>query len=319
MNFVDINKINENINDAYNNQTEKVKRLFDDAQKKLDIKDSKEYYYTKNKNEVKHVYNLNRAILKNKEITNTIERKIDTKLNEMQNKLNINSKNLDFIFEKVSNNNKNQIELIKELNIKNQNSIKKNINKTYQKHEKVFQERQSEIEKKVDSFKEEIKDIVIAENENTKEILTNQNKILESFIEEQKDFKESVLNTYKESEVKIAEMQNSFETKLDNMQKLYESNSEELQNIKAMYHKEYKNSMSTLLQERKEYINEIGERDRQIRELNYKIFDIEEKLEREKEKRNKASIWNIFRKKSNYEEEKISYTTQILNYAYLKR
>ena len=55
---IDKEKINENINDAYNNQTEKVKQLLESAKKNL--ADQKEclYDYTANKEKAKQTKEL---------------------------------------------------------------------------------------------------------------------------------------------------------------------------------------------------------------------------------------------------------------------
>ena len=88
------------------------------------------------------------------------------------------------------------------------------------------------------------------------------------------------------------------------------------QEIIQTYQKENKYAINTLLEERNNYLKELEQKDKEIRQLNYKIYEYEEKLEREIAKREKISIFaSLFRKEEIQEEEPI-YTSQILNYVY---
>ena len=66
--------------------------------------------------------------------------------------------------------------------------------------------------------------------------------------------------------------------------------------------------------ERNAYLLELQEKDKQIRALNYKIYEFEEKLENEIAKREKVSLFTLFFKKKEVQEEEPTYITQILNY-----
>ena len=66
MENIDKEKINQNINDAYNNQTEKVKQLLESAKKNLADQKECQYDYTANKDQAKQLYKVNRIVTKKK-------------------------------------------------------------------------------------------------------------------------------------------------------------------------------------------------------------------------------------------------------------
>ena len=71
---IDKEKINENINDAYNNQTEKVKELLESAKKNLSDQKECLYDYTANKEKAKQLYKVNRFDIKGKQLLKTQEK-----------------------------------------------------------------------------------------------------------------------------------------------------------------------------------------------------------------------------------------------------
>ena len=107
------------------------------------------------------------------------------------------------------------------------------------------------------------------------------------------------------------------EEKLQQMQMQNEETLTQMkQEIIKSYQKENKHAISSLLEERNSYLKELQEKDREIRELNYKIYEYEEKLEKEIAKREKFSIFAPFFRKQEVQEEEPTYTSQILNYVY---
>ena len=113
----------------------------------------------------------------------------------------------------------------------------------------------------------------------------------------------------------------SVEAKIEEkMRKIQQENEQVLnqmkQEIMQSYQKENKHAINTLLEERNSYLKELQEKDREIKELNYKIYEYEEKLEKEIAKREKFSIFAPFFRKQEVQEETPTYTSQILNYVY---
>ena len=95
---IDKEMINDHIDEAYNGQTEKVKELLESAKKNLADQKSCSYDYVANKQKASHLYQVSRVISKNKNKEDKRENNINDKFDKMNEKLEINSKNLDFIF-----------------------------------------------------------------------------------------------------------------------------------------------------------------------------------------------------------------------------
>ena len=103
---VDKQIIHENIEEAYNEQNYKVKQLFEYAKKKIENEKECPYDYITTKQKASQFHTVSRIITKKKENENRLEENINSKFQEMNKKLDINSKNLDFIFESVAQNHK---------------------------------------------------------------------------------------------------------------------------------------------------------------------------------------------------------------------
>ena len=283
MENIDKEKINQNINDAYNSQTEKVKQLLESAKKNLADQKECQYDYTANKDQAKQLYKVNRIVTKKKEEDKQKEDKIDEKFSKMDERLNVHSKNLDIIFESVAQNNNNQISALKEISNK-QNKTSNSI----------------EIKEGIQSYILEAK-------------VETQNAILEG----QKNLEETLLNKTLNMETNILNSQTALQSKIEEIQK---ENEIKLVQIKEAiinsYQTENKYAINSLVKERDSYIKELQEKDREIRELNYKIYTYEEKLEREIAKREKVSIFAPLFRKQVEEEQQPTYISQILNYVY---
>lgn len=104
---VDKEKINQNINEAYNNQTENVKKLLESAKKNLADQKACLYDYTTSKQKTDKLYTVSRVVSKKKQENSQLQDRMDENFQKMNEKLDINSKNLDFIFKTVSNNSEN--------------------------------------------------------------------------------------------------------------------------------------------------------------------------------------------------------------------
>ena len=274
---IDKEKMNESINEAYNNQTEKVKKLLESAKKNLAEQRQCPYDYSINKEKANKFHTISRVVTKKKENENRIENNINSKFAEMSAKLDINSKNLDFIFNNVTENNKKT-----EIEIKN--IIQENI---LNEQEKI-----------------------------ANKVSEGQNKLEEIVLDYNSSMKNNILNGQKQVEEKMIKVQGELEKRIN---KLQEQNEQTLlqmkQEILQSYQKENKHDINTLLEERNSYLKELQEKDRKIRELNYKIYEYEEKLEKEIAKREKLSIFAQFFRKQEVQEE-VEYTSQILNYVY---
>lgn len=302
MENIDKEKINQNINDAYNSQTEKVKQLLESAKKNLADQKECQYDYTANKDQAKQLYKVNRIVTKKKEEDKQKEDKIDEKFSKMDERLNVHSKNLDIIFESVAQNNNNQISALKEISNK-QNKTSKSIGKAMQEinaQKETNKQYSIEIKEGIQSYILEAK-------------VETQNAILKG----QKDLEETLLNKTLNMETNILNSQTALQSKIEEIQK---ENEIKLIQIKEAiinsYQTENKYAINSLVKERDSYIKELQEKDREIRELNYKIYTYEEKLEREIAKREKVSIFApLFRKKVE-EEQQPTYISQILNYVY---
>ena len=118
-------------------------------------------------------------------------------------------------------------------------------------------------------------------------------------------------------ETNILNSQTALQSKIEEIQK---ENEIKLIQIKEAiinsYQTENKYAINSLVKERDSYIKELQEKDREIRELNYKIYTYEEKLEREIAKREKVSIFAPLFRKQVEEEQQPTYISQILNYVY---
>ena len=159
-------------------------------------------------------------------------------------------------------------------------------------------------------------------------MLEGQNKVQETLLDSNASMENNIKIGQKESERRIIKAQGILEEKIEEMkaqnenklQEIKEQNESQLEEIKEqiykMYQKENKHAISTLLEERNSYMKELEEKDREIRELNYKIYAYEEKLEKEMAKRERVSIFAPFFRKQTIQEEEPVYTSQILNYVY---
>ena len=79
----DKEKMNESINEAYNNQTEKVKELLESAKKNLAEQKQCPYDYSTNKEKASNFYTVSRVVTKKKENENRIENNINSKFNKL--------------------------------------------------------------------------------------------------------------------------------------------------------------------------------------------------------------------------------------------
>lgn len=291
--MININKeeMNKNINQAYENQTEKVKELLDSAKKNLAEQKASSYDYTANKEKAIKFHTVSRIVTKNKENENRIENNINSKFDEMSKKLEINSKNLDFIFENVAKNKKNEVTLLEDISRKQDESVNQVIKSVEKISEENLKNKQY-IEDARDKMQEHISHI--------------QTEILNQVSEKEVNLEEKVVIV----EAKLAERLNQMQ--MQNEEMLMQMK----QDIMQSYQKENKHAINTLLEERNAYLKEIEEKDKEIRQLNYKIYEYEEKLEKEIAKREKFNILASFFRKENTVEEEPNYTCQILNYVY---
>ncbi len=302
MENIDKEKINQNINDAYNSQTEKVKQLLESAKKNLADQKECQYDYTANKDQAKQLYKVNRIVTKKKEEDKQKEDKINEKFSKMDERLNIHSKNLDIIFESVAQNNNNQISALKEISNK-QNKTSKSIGKAMQeiKAQKETNKQYSiEVKEGIQSY------ILEAKVETQNAFLEGQKNLEETLLNKTSNMENNILNSQTALQSKIEEIQKENEIKLDQIK----------EEIIKSYQTENKYAINSLVKERDSYIKELQEKDREIRELNYKIYTYEEKLEREIAKREKVSIFAPLFRKQVEEEQQPTYISQILNYVY---
>ena len=310
---IDKEKINDNINDAYNNQTEKVKQLLESAKKNL--ADQKEclYDYTANKEKVKQLYQINRVVSKKKDQEKQKEEKIEEKFIKMNERLNVHSKNLDVIFENVSQNNSNQISILNEI-CQKQKQTGNTLNKAVEEAKKSENRNKQYVIEIKDNIQSHVAE---AKVETIKTFSEEQNKLQDTLLNANSNMEYNILTKQKESENRIMYSQGAIENRI---QELQEINEEKLNSIKEeiikAYQKENKHAISSLLEERNGYLRELQEKDKEIRELNYKIYEYEEKLEKEIAKREKFSIFAPFFRKQEVQEEEPTYTPQILNYVY---
>lgn len=295
MNNIDKEKINNSINEAYEKQSEKVKELLQSAKKSLADQKECTYNYVTNKERANQLYKISRVVTKKKSNEAELENRLEDRFNKMNEKIDISSKNLNFIFENVTQNNNNVIKRVDE--IKENNEVLTN-------------------------------KLVKAQLDTEKSMLEGQNKVQETLLDSHSSMENSIKIGQKESERRIIKAQGILEEKIEEikaqnenkLQEIKEQNESQLEEIKEqiykMYQKENKHAISTLLEERNAYMKELEEKDKEIRELNYKIYAYEEKLEKEMAKRERVSIFAPFFRKQTIQEEEPVYTSQILNYVY---
>lgn len=295
MNNIDKEKINNSINEAYEKQSEKVKELLQSAKESLADQKECTYNYVTNKEKANQLYKISRVVAKKKSNEAELENRLEDRFNKMNEKIDISSKNLNFIFENVTQNNNNVIKRVDE--IKENNEVLTN-------------------------------KLVKAQLDTEKSMLEGQNKVQETLLDSHASMENSIKIGQKESERRIIQAQGILEEKIEEMkaqnenklQEIKEQNESQLEEIKEqiykMYQKENKHAISTLLEERNSYMKELEEKDREIRELNYKIYAYEEKLEKEMAKRERVSIFAPFFRKQTIQEEEPVYTSQILSYVY---
>ena len=138
-----------------------------------------------------------------------------------------------------------------------------------------------------------------------------------AFLEGQKNLEETLLNKTSNMENNILNSQTALQSKIEEIQKENEIKLDQIkEEIIKSYQTENKYAINSLVKERDSYIKELQEKDREIRELNYKIYTYEEKLEREIAKREKVSIFAPLFRKQVEEEQQPTYISQILNYVY---
>lgn len=337
---IDKEKLNQNINDAYNNQTEGVKELLESAKKNLVDQKSCTSDYTINKNKANNIYKINRIVTKSKESENQLEKRINDNFQKMNEKLEINSKNLDFIFKTVAYNNdtiKDGVKdvLVKYSDVKNQETrkqiisqqknIAQNLAKLQIEAERKILQKQIEAQNKLLNSQKEannrLETNIKLEQDNLKrEVIKLQQKIEKNNNVQQILVQTPVSNSSKSSNnvnAAILNVESQLESKIDNMQKQNAQTLLELKQemIKA-YKEQNKKDLDNLLEERKKFLQELQEKDIQIRKLNYRLYEYEEKLEREMQKNQKSSLFSFLFKKEETIEEQPAYTSQILNYMY---
>ena len=295
MNNIDKEKINNSINEAYEKQSKKVKELLQSAKESLADQKECTYNYVTNKEKANQLYTISRVVTKKKSNEAELENRLEDRFNKMNEKIDISSKNLNFIFENVTQNNNNVIKRVDE--IKENNEVLTN-------------------------------KLVKAQLDTEKSMLEEQNKVQETLLDSHASMENSIKIGQKESERRIIQAQGILEEKIEaikvqnenKLQEIKAQNENQLEEIKTqiykMYQKENKHAISTLLEERNSYMKELEEKDREIRELNYKIYAYEEKLEKEMAKRERVSIFAPFFRKQTIQEEEPVYTSQILNYVY---
>lgn len=295
MNNIDKEKINNSINEAYEKQSKKVKELLQSAKENLADQKECTYNYVTNKEKANQLYKISRVVTKKKSNEAELENRLEDRFNKMNEKIDISSKNLNFIFENVTQNNNNVIKRVDE--IKENNEVLTN-------------------------------KLVKAQLDTEKSMLEGQNKVQETLLDSNASMENNIKIGQKESERRIIQAQGIIEEKIEaikvqnqnKLQEIKEQNESQLAEIKEqiykMYQKENKHAISTLLEERNAYMKELEEKDKEIRELNYKIYAYEEKLEKEIAKREKINIFASFFKKQAIQEEEPVYTSQILNYVY---
>lgn len=295
MNNIDKEKINNSINEAYEKQSEKVKELLQSAKESLADQKECTYNYVTNKEKANQLYTISRVVTKKKSNEAELENRLEDRFNKMNEKIDISSKNLNFIFENVTQNNNNVIKRVDE--IKENNEVLTN-------------------------------KLLKAQLDTEKSMLEEQNKVQETLLDSHASMENSIKIGQKESERRIIQAQGILEEKIEaikvqnenKLQEIKKQNESQLEEIKEqiykMYQKENKHAISTLLEERNSYMKELEEKDREIRELNYKIYAYEEKLEKEMAKRERVSIFAPFFRKQTIQEEEPVYTSQILNYVY---
>lgn len=295
MNNIDKEKINNSINEAYEKQSKKVKELLQSAKENLADQKECTYNYVTNKEKANQLYKISRVVTKKKSNEAELENRLEDRFNKMNEKIDISSKNLNFIFENVTQNNNNVIKRVDE--IKENNEVLTN-------------------------------KLVKAQLDTEKSMLEGQNKVQETLLDSHASMENSIKMEQKESERRIIQAQGILEEKIESikvqnenkLQEIKAQNENQLEEIKTqiykMYQKENKHAISTLLEERNSYMKELEEKDREIRELNYKIYAYEEKLEKEIAKRERVSIFAPFFRKQTIQEEEPVYTSQILNYVY---
>lgn len=295
MNNIDKEKINNSINEAYEKQSKKVKELLQSAKENLADQKECTYNYVTNKEKANQLYKISRVVTKKKSNEAELENRLEDRFNKMNEKIDISSKNLNFIFENVTQNNNNVIKRVDE--IKENNEVLTN-------------------------------KLVKAQLDTEKSMLEGQNKVQKTLLDSHASMENSIKIGQKESERRIIQAQGILEEKIEaikvqnenKLQEIKAQNENQLEEIKTqiykMYQKENKHAISTLLEERNSYMKELEEKDREIRELNYKIYAYEEKLEKEMAKRERVSIFAPFFRKQTIQEEEPVYTSQILNYVY---
>ena len=295
MNNIDKEKINNSINEAYEKQSKKVKELLQSAKENLADQKECTYNYVTNKEKANQLYKISKVVTKKKSNEAELENRLEDRFNKMNEKIDISSKNLNFIFENVTQNNNNVIKKVDE--IKENNEVLTN-------------------------------KLVKAQLDTEKSMLEGQNKVQKTLLDSHASMENSIKMEQKESERRIIQAQGILEEKIESikvqnenkLQEIKAQNENQLEEIKTqiykMYQKENKHAISTLLEERNSYMKELEEKDREIRELNYKIYAYEEKLEKEMAKRERVSIFAPFFRKQTIQEEEPVYTSQILNYVY---
>ena len=335
MNNIDKEKINNSIKEAYEKQSEKVKELLQSAKENLADQKECTYNYVTNKEKANQLYTISRIVTKKKSNEAELENRLEDKFNKMNEKIDISSKNLNFIFENVTQNNNNVMRKVDEIKDNNEELTSKLVKAQLDAEKRMLEAQNGAFEKmmqKNNNFEEKSNKILeeqkvlakkidgIQLDDNgkiTQEVLKGQNKVQEALLDSHASMENSIKIGQKESERRIIQAQGVLKEKIEEIKAQNESQLEEIkEQIYKMYQKENKHAITTLLEERNSYLKELEEKDREIRELNYKIYAYEEKLEKEIAKREKFSIFAPFFRKQAIQEDEPVYTSQILNYIY---
>ena len=173
MNNIDKEKINNSINEAYEKQSKKVKELLQSAKENLADQKECTYNYVTNKEKANQLYKISRVVTRKKQDENGIENKLEDKFNEMSEKIDISSKNLNFIFENVTQNNNNIMRKVDEITQNNEQLASKLVKAQLDAEKRMVEAQNNAFEKMMQKNNNS--------EDNSSEILEGQEKLKEEF------------------------------------------------------------------------------------------------------------------------------------------
>lgn len=338
MEKIDQKVLEKQISTVYAAQTKKVQELLETVALELNKKEKKEILFTLDRNKAKQMYHVGKVVNKTKDEKRNMSSQVQKEFEKMNEKLDLNAKNLDYIFSCANERENQEMQLLQEIaqnQRKWEDSAKNEIEKNQTKQQGFIIEVKEELLEYLTQIKVENDQQIEGVQQNLKSYYTafvdqaqkgieelkgcNQSQT-ENVIEEFRKETDQVGGHISELESKIKqysqqiqeEMKQNFYTLKEEFDRKQTEEVTVFQNWKQEMIQAYEQKTQKEKEEQEELKKQLQSKDHQIEELKYQLYEYHQKVKRLENKKHQ-SIWNSFWKQMENEEEQIP-ICQIINY-----